>query len=245
LNGRQWAFSNLVVVVTSWTLLRNDEAPGSTVSRPRSTVRPGASRACSPVVDRPAPSRPAISGRSSRLPAAGDRHAVARTGIRAPGPARPRPIPGRGDEDDPDEGVRDSGRHPAADRPDRSRHPGLLRESKRHGMNVQVLTGPFGRLLWASPALPGSTHDLTAARHHGITEALAEADLKCRADKAYQEAGGPVRVPFHGRSLKRWTRHHNTTRPDPLPRRTRPWPPSRGGTSCGNPTAARTGSRTP
>lgn len=31
---------------------------------------------------------------------------------------------------------------------------------KRHGMNVQVLTDPFGRLLWASPALPGSTHEL-------------------------------------------------------------------------------------
>ncbi|KOG35897.1 transposase family protein, partial [Streptomyces viridochromogenes] len=38
---------------------------------------------------------------------------------------------------------------------------------KRHGTNVQVLTDPFGRLLWVSPALPGSTHDLTAARHHG------------------------------------------------------------------------------
>jgi hypothetical protein len=44
---------------------------------------------------------------------------------------------------------------------------------KRHGMNVQVLTDPFGRLLWASPALPGSTHDLTAARQHGIIDALA------------------------------------------------------------------------
>lgn len=82
---------------------------------------------------------------------------------------------------------------------------------KRHGMNVQVLTDPFGRLLWASPALPGSTHDLTAARHHGIIEALAEAGLKCWADKAYQGAGGPVRVPFRGRRLKRWKRRHNTT----------------------------------
>lgn len=27
---------------------------------------------------------------------------------------------------------------------------------KRRGMYVQVLTNPFGRLLWASPALPGS-----------------------------------------------------------------------------------------
>ncbi len=50
---------------------------------------------------------------------------------------------------------------------------------KRHGMNVQVLTDPFGRLLWASPALPGSTHDLTAARQHGIIDALAEAGVKC------------------------------------------------------------------
>ncbi|MFE3403001.1 transposase family protein [Streptomyces anulatus] len=82
---------------------------------------------------------------------------------------------------------------------------------KRHGMNVQVLTDPFGRLLWASPALPGSTHDLTAARQHGIIEALAEAGLKCWADKAYQGAGGTVRVPFRGRHLKRWKRRHNTT----------------------------------
>jgi len=61
-------------------------------------------------------------------------------------------------------------------------------------MNVQVLTDPFGRLLWASPALPGSTHDLTAARHHGISDALAEASLKYWAGKAYQGAGEPVRA---------------------------------------------------
>jgi hypothetical protein len=82
---------------------------------------------------------------------------------------------------------------------------------KRHGMNVQVLTDPFGRLLWASPALPGSTHDLTAARHHGIIEALAEAGLRCWADKAYQGAGDLVRVPLRGRRLKRWKRRHNST----------------------------------
>ncbi len=57
-------------------------------------------------------------------------------------------------------------------------------KNKRHDMNVQVLTDPFGRLLWASPALRGSTHDLTAARVHGIVEALAEGGLKCWADKA-------------------------------------------------------------
>ncbi|MGW0886226.1 transposase family protein [Streptomyces sp. NPDC002671] len=82
---------------------------------------------------------------------------------------------------------------------------------KRHWMNVQVLTDPLGRLLWASPALPGSTHDLTAARTHGIINALAAAGLKCWADKAYQGAGRPVRVPFRGRRLKQWKRRHNTT----------------------------------
>jgi hypothetical protein len=84
-------------------------------------------------------------------------------------------------------------------------------KKRHHGMNVQVLTDPFGRLLWASPALPGATHDLTAAREHGIIDALVDADLKCWADKAYQGAARNVRVPFKGRRLKRWQRRHNTT----------------------------------
>ncbi|MGX1548414.1 transposase family protein, partial [Streptomyces adustus] len=53
--------------------------------------------------------------------------------------------------------------------------------------------------------------DLTAARHHGIIDALTTAELKCWADKAYQGAGGPIRVPFRGRRPKRWKRRHNTT----------------------------------
>jgi hypothetical protein len=40
---------------------------------------------------------------------------------------------------------------------------------RRHGVNVQVVTDPDGRLLWLSPALPGRSHDLTAARTHRIT----------------------------------------------------------------------------
>ncbi|NEB75902.1 IS5/IS1182 family transposase, partial [Streptomyces sp. SID14478] len=38
----------------------------------------------------------------------------------------------------------------------------------KHGINVQVIAGPFGELLWASPALPGAVHDVRAAREHGI-----------------------------------------------------------------------------
>ncbi|AJE43338.1 IS5/IS1182 family transposase [Streptomyces nodosus] len=70
---------------------------------------------------------------------------------------------------------------------------------KRHGMNVQVLADPFGRLLRASPALPGAVHDVRAAREHGIVDALAEADIKCWADKGYRGAGGTVRTPCWGR----------------------------------------------
>jgi DDE superfamily endonuclease len=70
---------------------------------------------------------------------------------------------------------------------------------KRHGMNVQVLTDPLGRLLWASPALPGAVHDIRAAREHGIIDALAQADIPCWADKGYRGAGGTVRIPCWGR----------------------------------------------
>ncbi|MFE3497819.1 transposase family protein [Streptomyces sp. NPDC059175] len=70
---------------------------------------------------------------------------------------------------------------------------------KKHGMNVQVLSDPFGRLLWASPALPGAVHDVHAAREHGIVDALAEVGVTCWADKAYQGAGGTVRTPYWGR----------------------------------------------
>ncbi len=71
----------------------------------------------------------------------------------------------------------------AADRPFYSgRH-------KKHGMNVQVIADPFGRLLWASPALPSAVHDIRAAREHGIIDALAEASVPCWADKGYRGAG--------------------------------------------------------
>jgi hypothetical protein len=73
---------------------------------------------------------------------------------------------------------------------------------KKHGMNVQVLADPFGRLLWASPALPGAVHDIKAARTHGIIDALAETGVRCWADKGYQGAGGTVRVPYRGRWSK-------------------------------------------
>jgi hypothetical protein len=73
---------------------------------------------------------------------------------------------------------------------------------KRHGVNVQVIADAAGRLVWASAALPGSTHDLTAARTHGIIDALTSADVMTFADKGYQGAGGSVRTPFKRRRYR-------------------------------------------
>lgn len=70
---------------------------------------------------------------------------------------------------------------------------------KEHGMNVQVITDPAGRLLWASPALPGAVHDIKAARTHVIIDALAKARVQCWADKGYRGSGGTIRLPYWGR----------------------------------------------
>jgi hypothetical protein len=73
---------------------------------------------------------------------------------------------------------------------------------QRHGVNVQVIADAVGRLVWASPALPGSVHDLTAARTHGIIEALSRAEVMTFADRGYQGAGGSVRTPFKRRRFR-------------------------------------------
>jgi hypothetical protein len=109
---------------------------------------------------------------------------------------------------------------------------------KRRGMDVQALTDPFGRLLWAS--LPRSTHNLTVTRTHGIVDALTNAGLKCWADKSYQGANRLIRVPFRGRRLKPWKRRHNSS-PRSAASANRPWPPSWVGASCETSTAVPTG----
>jgi len=78
----------------------------------------------------------------------------------------------------------------------------------RHGVNVQVIADPAGRLIWASAALPGRTHDLTAARTHGIIDALNSANVLTFSDKAYQGARGTIRTPYkrhrNRRKLSAW-----------------------------------------
>jgi hypothetical protein len=63
---------------------------------------------------------------------------------------------------------------------------------KCHGMNVQVISDAAGRLVWASPALPGARHDMGAARDHGILDALGQACVKVIADNGYRGSGFEV-----------------------------------------------------
>ncbi|GGV55216.1 IS5 family transposase [Streptomyces spectabilis] len=77
--------------------------------------------------------------------------------------------------------------------------PFCMGKRKKRGMNVQVIADPFGRLLWASPALPGAVHDPRAARGHGILHARTATGIPRRTDKAYQGASGTARAPYWGR----------------------------------------------
>jgi transposase len=75
---------------------------------------------------------------------------------------------------------------------------------RRHGVNVQVVTDPAGRLLWISPTLPGRAHDLTAARTHRIIRICERQGVPILADRAYMGAGPWVTTPLRrppGREL--------------------------------------------
>lgn len=75
---------------------------------------------------------------------------------------------------------------------------------RRHGVNVQVVTDPAGQVLWFSPALPGRTHDLTAARTHRIIRICERQGVPVLADRAYLGASPWVTTPVRrppGRDL--------------------------------------------
>ncbi|MFB7828943.1 transposase family protein, partial [Streptomyces hydrogenans] len=68
-----------------------------------------------------------------------------------------------------------------------------------HGVNIQAVTDPAGELIWYSPALPGRTVDITAARTHHIVTVCERLRIPVLADKAYAGAGGTFQVPFKRR----------------------------------------------
>jgi hypothetical protein len=68
----------------------------------------------------------------------------------------------------------------------------------RHGMNLQVISGPDGVIVWVSGPLPGAVHDLTAARIWGIIGELAVCGLAVLADWGYLGQDG-LRTPYRSR----------------------------------------------
>ena len=118
----------------------------------------------------------------------------------------------------------------AADRPF---HSG---KHKKHGMNVQVIADPAGRLLWASPALPGSVHDIKAARTHGIIGALAGAGGIAGPTRATGAPAAPCEFPTGGAGrLSPLVGGPSTAHTrGSVHSSNRPWPPSKPGGSCAN-----------
>jgi len=86
----------------------------------------------------------------------------------------------------------------ATDRLARDR-PFYSGKHRRHGMNLQVIAGPRGEVLWVSGPLPGAVHDLKAARIWGIVRELGACGLTVLADKGYHGAGPHVITPYKGR----------------------------------------------
>jgi hypothetical protein len=72
-------------------------------------------------------------------------------------------------------------------------------KAHEHGGNIQALSAPNGAPLWISDVLPGSVHDLTAAREQvlgALYWAAAHLDLPTLADPGYDGAGIGVRTPI-------------------------------------------------
>lgn len=94
--------------------------------------------------------------------------------------------------------------------PKNRRHLWYSGKHKAFGGNIQVITNSTGYPVWVSPVTPGSTHDLTAARHHVLPVLQATTDCPLvLADKGYQGAGGSVKTPAKGPNLSDCDKTYN------------------------------------
>ncbi|WP_461111150.1 transposase family protein, partial [Streptomyces calidiresistens] len=91
-------------------------------------------------------------------------------------------------------------RRPAAGHKDRDRF--ISGKSKQNAVKTMVLTDSDGRMLFCSPARPGSCADITHARQLGPVKLLADGPaVEILADAGYQglgaQSGGRVVTPSH------------------------------------------------
>ncbi|MEU2510280.1 transposase family protein [Streptomyces sp. NPDC007863] len=96
-------------------------------------------------------------------------------------------------------------RRPAAGRKDRDVF--ISEKSKQNAVKTMVLTDQNGRVLFSSPARPGSCADITHARQLGLVKLLADGPVvEILADAGYQglgaQTGGRVVTPPHRKFKK-------------------------------------------
>ncbi|GAA3597270.1 transposase family protein [Streptomyces osmaniensis] len=89
----------------------------------------------------------------------------------------------------------------------------------RHGLNLQV-TAPDGTLAGISPASPGPTHNLTAARRHRITATCIRLGIPVPAHPGHQGTGDTVAGSHRRRPGKNLTtKQRRVNRAHSRPRR--------------------------
>ncbi|MEF9886926.1 transposase family protein [Streptomyces sp. P9-A4] len=96
-------------------------------------------------------------------------------------------------------------RRPAAGREDRDTF--ISGKNKQNAVKTMVLTDQNGRVLFSSPATPGSCADITHARQLGLVKLLADGPaVEILADAGYQglgaQTGGRVVTPPHRKFKK-------------------------------------------
>lgn len=96
-------------------------------------------------------------------------------------------------------------RRPASGRKDRDKF--ISGKTKQNAVKAMVLTAGDGRVLFCSPAQPGSCADITHARQLGLVKLLADGTtVEIIADAGYQglgaQTGGRVVTPPHRKFKK-------------------------------------------
>lgn len=81
---------------------------------------------------------------------------------------------------------------------------------KEHGVNLQVIVSPDGAIVWVSGALPGSLHDLKAARIWGAWSAnWPPPGSRCRPTRATSELARTSRRTTRARTSPSPLKHAN------------------------------------
>lgn len=83
----------------------------------------------------------------------------------------------------------------------------------RHVNTFQAITDDTGALLWATPAVAGATHDLTAIAESNAAGPLADSEVVVIADKAY--IGIKAKLGLAGAFTPK-RRHRDDTRAEPV-----------------------------